>query len=389
MRALSRTLPLGVIACLSACGSVPSQGGGSSHEVSGVLRQTWTSYEQTFIQRDGRVIDPQRGGVTTSEGQSYAMLRATWMNDPGEFQTVWRWTQANLQVRQDHLFGYLWGQNQGGQWTLLDPSSATDADEDIALALVFAGRRWHNGRYLGQARQVIADVWDVEVGETGGSPYLTAGNWARTAAPGGLVLNPSYLSPAAYHVFASLDHTHPWRSLVDTSFRALRTCSQASLGTEGSSGLPPNWCVLRGDAPSQYQGQADSSGYGYDAFRTMWRVALDATWFHDRQAVDYLRGAGAFLRTRWRHDHRLASRYGHDGRAVAGQEDPTVYGGDVGAFIVTDPTEARAVMRQKLLPAEHSDGSTAYFGDRQNYFEQNWVWFGSALTANRLPDLAA
>src|ERR1700674_5745842 len=46
-----------------------------------LLAAAWSGYKDCFIQPDGRVIDFQRDQVTTSEGQSYAMLRAVWMND--------------------------------------------------------------------------------------------------------------------------------------------------------------------------------------------------------------------------------------------------------------------------------------------------------------------
>ncbi len=109
---------------------------------SALLGQTWEGYKHDFILADGRVIDYGRDRQTTSEGQSYAMLRAVWMADRPAFDRVWRWTQVHLQVRGDRLFGYLWGPDDS-QGNLLDRSAAADADEDIALALVFAGHRWH------------------------------------------------------------------------------------------------------------------------------------------------------------------------------------------------------------------------------------------------------
>jgi hypothetical protein len=32
-------------------------------------------------------------------------------------------------------------------------------------------------------------------------------------------------------------------------------------------------------------------------------------------------------------------------------------------------------------------GPPAHFGDPDNYYEQNWVWFGLALAGGALPDL--
>src|SRR5437016_10118896 len=51
----------------------------TSSQFDAVLTNSWTAYKQQFIQQDGRVIDWMSEGNTTSEGQSYAMLRAVWM----------------------------------------------------------------------------------------------------------------------------------------------------------------------------------------------------------------------------------------------------------------------------------------------------------------------
>ncbi|MEQ1563836.1 MAG: glycosyl hydrolase family 8, partial [Nitrospiraceae bacterium] len=48
----------------------------------------WSFYKQTYIQ-NGRVVSLDEQGITTSEGQGYAMLRAVWSNDRATFNTVW------------------------------------------------------------------------------------------------------------------------------------------------------------------------------------------------------------------------------------------------------------------------------------------------------------
>ena len=69
-----------------------------------LLEPLWHSYKVTFIEpSSGRTIDPSRATITTSEGESYTMLRAVWRGDKTTFDTSWSWTQANLE-RPDHLF---------------------------------------------------------------------------------------------------------------------------------------------------------------------------------------------------------------------------------------------------------------------------------------------
>jgi cellulose synthase (UDP-forming) len=124
---------------LAACGGtvpVPSSASPAASRLRSVLSAAWSGYRQVFIQPDGRVVDPKRGGVTTSEGQSYALLRAVWMGDRLTFQTVWRWTASHLEVGGGSPFASLWSNG-----SIADHDSATDADSDIALALLFAARR--------------------------------------------------------------------------------------------------------------------------------------------------------------------------------------------------------------------------------------------------------
>jgi endo-1,4-beta-D-glucanase Y len=346
-----------------------------------VLQKSWEGYKQGFVGQDGRVSDPTRGGVTTSEGQSYALLRAAWQGDRPAFDTVWHWTAANLQVRGDGLFASLWG---GG--AVQDHNTATDADTDIALALLFGQRRFGDTAYRSAAQTVLSGMWQHDVTSVNGMNVVTAGNWAATQQSPGPVINPSYFAPYAYRVFAREDTAHPWMSLVDSSYSLLDRCTAATLDGVASAGLPPNWCAL-----SRSTGQvvsfpqiAGADNYGYDAFRVMWRVALDALWNNEQRARDYL-SSHAFLRTRWGAAQRLDPVYGHGGTVASGYDDPTIYGGDIGNFVIADPTAA-AQIEQRLMSTFHP-GAPASFGDARNYFEQNWVWFGLALAGGALSNL--
>src|SRR3989344_697697 len=162
-----------------------------------VVETIWVSYRDK-IQKDGRTLDRERNYLTTSEGQSYSLLRSVWMDDKDTFDRVLKWTNHNLRKRDgDRLFSWLWGQNPNGHWDVLREeggiNTASDADQDIALALIFANKRWNQSHYMEQAREVLADIWRAEVVTINGRPYLTAGNWAKQENQP--TLNPSYFSP--------------------------------------------------------------------------------------------------------------------------------------------------------------------------------------------------
>lgn len=158
-----RNLAVGIALILLAGSGAHAADASHRGTAASTLRQTWESYKRVFVQGDGRVIDRERNQVSASEGQAYTMLRAVWMSDRPTFSLVWGWTEDNLREPGDPLFAWLWGQAGDGGWTVLDPHSAADADEDIALALVLAGRRWHDPAYLSDAHSVLSQIWSAEV----------------------------------------------------------------------------------------------------------------------------------------------------------------------------------------------------------------------------------
>lgn len=368
-------------------------------KVQAQLDAAWKNYTVRFIQPDGRVVDPAGGEITTSEGQSYALLRAVWQNDRPVFDKALQWTQQNLQVRpNDKLFSYKWGRNGDGKWQILDPAVASDADSDIALALIFAARRWHEPNYDRLALEILGHLWDKTVITVKGKPYLTAGDWAPAQAQPSL--NPSYLSPYAYRIFAKADPAHNWTGLVETSYEVFRGCAEANLSGLAPAKLPPNWCGLD-QATGQFTLPVEyprmNLDYGYDAFRVYWRAALDYKWFGEKKALDYLTWSDT-LRDKWRQDGKLAKVYDHSGKPLNDQEALSNYAGALSNFLFTEPLLADSLVLQKYMPAyqvlpNEPGGVTpgagfAGWGEPQDYYNQNWVWFGLALFSGRLSNLA-
>ena len=358
------------------------------------LNSAWQNYKSRFIQADGRVIDFSQNDVTTSEGQSYALLRAVWENDADRFKQVLSWTQNNLQTRTtDKLFAYKWGKTEDGNWRVLDNQNATDADSDIGLALLFAAKVWHNDEYQKQAQVVISDLWQHNVVTIKDKPYLTAGAWA--VGEDHPALNPSYYAPYAYRIFAQVDPTHNWLGLVDSSYSVIADCSSAQLDAKtASANLPPDFCGIDRQTGeiTLPQDATLNTNYSYDAFRTMWRLALDYKWNNEPRAKAYLESV-SFLRDQWKQTGRLMAGYSHSGTVVQNWEDLAIYGGTLGNFLITEPALADQVVQTKLLPAyqtvRDNDPTHTFigWGDSDNYYNQNWVWFGLALYSNKLPNL--
>lgn len=356
-----------------------------------LLAGTWRNYKSTYLDQTFRTIDKQRGGITTSEGQSYTMLRAVWAGDKDTFDGAWNWTQQNLARPSDHLFSWLWGRRADGSSGILTAengeNTASDADSDIALALLFAYARWQDPAYLAAARAIIGDIWSQEVVVIGGKPYLAADNLEKNARDA-IVVNPSYLSPASYHLFAQVDPAHPWENLRAESYVLLRASADASFSGTPSAHLPPDWIRVSratGAISAATTGGLDTN-FGFDALRVPFRVALDAAWFKNPAATALLQDF-SFLSTAWKKDGRLASVYTHDGSVVAPAEAAAMYGGLLGYFMYADPESAAALYRRKLTSLY--DVTYGSWNTPLSYYDDNWVWFGIALYTNELPNLAA
>ena len=357
-----------------------------------MLSALWERYKFEYIEPDsGRTLDKQMGNITTSEGESYTLLRAVWQDDRETFDKSWAFTKDNLGRPNDHLFSWKFGERpdktygilvaQGGQ------NTASDADSDIALALIFAYSRWQQKTYLEAALPIINDIWDKEVIIIGETPYMTADDLEKEETSPSALVNPSYLSPYAYKIFARFDTSHPWDKLSDSSYDIIQKSMEASLDKTKSVGLVPNWITLnRQTAAIVAPGNTSlSTDYGYDALRTPWRLALDWQWFKDQRSEELLKKM-SFLGDEWRTKGMLSATYAHDGGVVEMKETPAMYGGSMGYFLVSDPGASQAYYEKKLAPLYNPD--TFAWRDKLGYYDDNLAWFGLATYFGRLPNLA-
>lgn len=331
------------------------------------LGALWTEFKaQDWDAATGRSFDNQNGGATTSEGQSYTMLRAVWENDQSAFGKTWDWTRANLQ-RPDKLLRWQW---QAGQ-----QNTASDADSDTAWALLMAGARWHRADYTAAGRNMLGPIWNEEVVMVQGRPVLAADNLEKDSESATVMVNPSYFSPAAYRVFARFDASHDWNGLARNSYAVLEQAGSETLDSGPSVGLPPDWVAMdRHSGALLAPGAGKNTDFGYDALRTVWRTALDRQWNGTPAATRALAGWD-FLGREWDHNQRLVAVYGHDGSKRAGYESVAMYGGTLGYFQNEQPSAAQAVVEAKLKDTRNL-----------SYYDNNWAWFGLALYSHALPD---
>ncbi len=330
----------------------------------GVLRRSWRGYKRTYVERDGRVVDPRNGGISTSEGQAYGMLRAVWIDDRRAFRKLQGWTLDELQGG-DPVALPAWKWADG---SVADPQPASDADQLMAYALLLAWERWGDDADKQQALGLMKAVWDHETVTVGLRRVVVPGPWALTEDP--LPLNPSYFLPFCWRAFAEVDPSHPWMRLVGQAYDAFDDYA-------APSGLPQDWVYVDPgtgepvDTPEG--GKTDPDHHGFEAFRTAWTLALEVAWYDEPRArallVPY-----ADLGRRWRSEGWIPGVIKPDGTAAVDWAYPGFYGALLSAWAVARPEDVDALYVQEIKTRKRLGG----WADREDYFSQNWIWFGLA-----------
>jgi len=333
------------------------------------LEDSWDSYKSIYIKPEGCVFDEHRGEVT-SEGQSYALLRSAWMKDPETFERVYLWTEANLK-RGDGLYAWQWNPATA---SVQDWNTATDADQDIAFALLIAGRIFQKPEYTRRARQMVRAVrtaTGISVGEVW---FPSAGNWAVAER----IVNLSYFTPYAYPYFQAIDPDGRWPEAIETGYALI---NQALALPEVR--LIPDFLVVdsEGTVLPLPVSSPLSRDFSFDAMRIPWRVALHCR-LHGRTRactdpplVDTL----ADLLTR---DGKIFTRYRTDGTPIQSGESLSFYGSLLPALHERYPHLATSLLDHQLSP--RSLESVTRLTDR--YYDLNWIWFGIALTTGWITD---
>lgn len=337
--------------------------------------KSWNFYKNKFISDDGRVIDYQRGSVTTSEGQAYAMRRALIIGDKVAFDKTYDWARYNLQHKNDKLFAWLWGQKKLGkqgklEYGVIDQNGATDAGTEIAICLMLASKVWKQESYMKDALGIINDIWKKETVVINGERIATSGMMQSKAY--NVEINPSYFMPYAYRIFAEVDPKHDWQKLVDSSYRLTNWCVDHT-----PSGLPPDAFYIN-KKTGVITFDKENCDFSYDAVRVFYRFYVDYTMTRDPRAKNILSKSKIFI-DRWNREGTFYTCYQKNG----GLKNYDEAIGSIAILLpvikMYDKNVADAIYQNRIKAQYHSNG---YWGNPMDYYAQNLVWFGNWLYQN-------
>jgi endo-1,4-beta-D-glucanase Y len=255
---------------------------------------------------------------TVSEGIGYGMLLSAYMGDKTLFDGFWLYYKAN--VNGNGVMN--WKIN--GCFEAVGQNGATDAELDVAFALIVADYQWASTEtinYRKDAGILIAAIKNHEV--EANTFVLKPGD----SFGGSLITNPSYFAPAYYRAFGNFTNdTSFWNSVAAKAYTVINNNLSKNNAVYG---LVSDWCMASGDYSNQASGYANQGkAYTYDAARIPWRIAIDYLWYGTADAKIYAKKASDFVRESLGGTANIKDGYNQDG-SLKGQWHNATF---VGAF---------------------------------------------------------
>jgi len=246
------------------------------------FKAEWQNYAATFVTPDGRIVDNANGNVSHSEGQGYGLLLAVYAEDSERFDKIWRWTEAHMMVRPDHLLSWRWDPQKGA---ITDPNNATDGDILVAWALARAAQKFDRPDYRASAALIADAIGATLIKTSDRGPILlpAASGFTHDDQPDGPVVNLSYWVFPAFPTLKQLAPAYDWDAL---SANGLKLLSAARFGPLR---LPPDWLSLGGPAPAP--AEKFPTQFGYNAIRIPLYLAWDGAPSARRALSGFVSGA--------------------------------------------------------------------------------------------------
>jgi endo-1,4-beta-D-glucanase Y len=341
----------------------------------------WTHYSEHYVEADGRVVDHDRGDLTTSEGQSYAMFFALVANDPSCFDRLYRWTVQNLAAgRLDRqLPAWSWGTRIDGTQGIKDPNSASDGDIWIAFDLIQAGRLWKRVDYTTAGEGLLQLIAQKEVFQVHGVFALLPGQ-KGFEHDGTVVLNASYMPLFVLRSAAGSQPAGPWSQIAESLPGLLRGGSIDGFASDWVQ-ITPNGTISPVSAPDKPGTPAIGS---YDAIRVYLWSGLTAEGTPGRDAVlKELASMAVYTET-----HPLPPEFIVDGPVHMGAllhvrgNGPLSYSAALIPFLEATHAFGAANEQEKRLNAAWSPSSGSY-GYPSHYYDQNLAMFALGFTEHR------
>lgn len=265
--------------------------GQSPSQVQTKLENAWSQlfYGDSNTQRVYYPVDADMAYIkdtlhnnVCSEGMSYGMMIAVQLNKKNEFDRLWKWAKTYMQHNSGPRKNYFaWLLNTNGN--IIDPNSASDGEEWIAMALFFASARWRNGtgiyNYQAEAQTILDAMLNKETSFEDGDKLTNIFNKTEKQvvfAPIGTAAaftDPSYHLPHYYELWgrwADKDNQF-WFEAASISRQFFKNVAHPT------TGLIPDYAQFDGTPADFHNG--GHKDFRFDAWRVAMNIAVDYAWF--------------------------------------------------------------------------------------------------------------
>ena len=347
-----------------------------------LARSAYERWKTELVTADGagenlRVRRPgNEGDTTVSEGIGYGMIFAVVFGDQDMFDKFWKYSQGHL--NSGGLMN--WKVDPSGNVPMDGNGAATDADEDMAWALLLADKKWGGSGSLGMpyldvAKGQIGKIWGREVDHGRGDLLLAGDSWGTVVTH-----NPSYFAPNQYRRFAQVTGEMGWNNVVEKNYGVLASTLKSDRGNQ-DNGLVPAWTDPDGNPMQPFDGAP--THYQYDSARIPFRIAQDYCDFGEPRAKAYLdkvsnffQGVGADM---------IVDGYNLDGTPRGEHELPTQSALFVGAAGVGAMSDAG---RLPFVDATYGLLTSKEMLPESYYFNLSWQVFALLMMTGNLYDYA-
>ena len=300
---------------------------------------------------------------TVSEGIAYGLLIAVMLGEQAMFDAFFGYALAFENER-----GLMcWYVGPDGQ--KLGTDAASDADEDIAWALVMAHRQW-GGRgalhesYLDHAKRQIDRIWQFQV-DHGAFPHLFKPGDAWRPD----VFNPSYFAPNQYRLFGEVSgNVAGWQKVVDRGYAIVEASLNEASGNH-QNGLVPAWCDSHGTPVEAFPGA--ETNYQTDSARLPFRLAQDFAFYQEPRALSYVQRTSAFFAALGA--DAIGDGYETDGRPRPDRKTPQPNAGSAVFVGCAAAGAMHSAKYQPFLDAAYARLRTGKLLARSRYYNHCWT----------------
>jgi endoglucanase len=334
----------------------------------------WTSYKARFLSDGGRIIDPDLGDRTTSEGQAYALFFSLVADDRDDFHHILSWTEQTLTKGglSKSLPAWLWAKDGKGSWQVPDWNAASDADLWLAYTLIEAGRLWKEPVLRATGISLAGHIFQEEVVDISGlGTMLLPGPQGFRRQPSTYLLNPSYLPVQLLLALSGQIPDGPWEAIASATPQVVRSSAP--------KGFEMDWMAYRPGSGFMTQPAPTAPPLAsYDAIRVyLWAGMLDPQTPHRKELLDAAPGMLRYLRTHGQPPAEVTE----DGVV----KDPNGSAGFSAALLpyLDSLNESGLRAKQERRLRSEWDPATGLYGRPLHYYDQNLALFGTGWMEKR------